>query len=88
MVLTIADDRRRVAAGVIARGALCAFLPEIRRVIDTTHALESVHARLRTIIKTCGHFPNEEAATKLMCVALQNMTASGSARGRRPGGRR
>ncbi len=40
-----------------------AFPPDIRRVIYTTNALESVHARLRKIIKTRGHFPNDEAAT-------------------------
>jgi putative transposase len=38
------------------------FPPEIRRVIYTTNAPESVHARLRKIIKTRGHFPNDEAA--------------------------
>jgi hypothetical protein len=53
-----------------------AFPPAIRRVIDTTNALESVHARLRKIIKTRGHFPNDEAATKLIWLALRNITAS------------
>lgn len=52
-----------------------AFPPEIRRVIYTTNALESVHARLRKIIKTRGHFPNDEAATKLIWLALRNITA-------------
>ena len=36
-----------------------AFPLAIRRVIYTTNALESVHARLRTIITTRGHFPND-----------------------------
>jgi putative transposase len=53
-----------------------AFPPEIRRVIYTTNALESVHARLRKIIKTRGHFPNDDAATKLIWLALRNITAS------------
>jgi putative transposase len=53
-----------------------AFPPEIRRVIYTTNALESVHARLRKIIKTRGHFPNDEAATKLLWLALRNITAA------------
>jgi transposase-like protein len=52
-----------------------AFPPEIRRVIYTTNALESVHAQLRKIIKTRGHFPNDEAATKLIWLALRNITA-------------
>src|SRR5512144_2258127 len=51
-----------------------AFAPEIRRVIYTTNALESVHALLRKIIKTRGHFPNDEATIKLLCLALRNLT--------------
>lgn len=38
--------------------------------------IESVHARLRKIIKTRGHFPNDEAATKLLWLALRNITAT------------
>ncbi len=52
-----------------------AFPPTVRRVIYTTNALESVHAQLRKIIKTRGHFPNDEAATKLIWLALRNITA-------------
>jgi len=44
-------------------------------VIDTTNALESVHAQLRKIIKTRGHFPSDEAATKLIGLALRHITA-------------
>ena len=51
-----------------------AFPPEIRRVIYTTNALESVHAQLRKIIKTRGHFPTDDAATKLLWLALRNIT--------------
>jgi transposase-like protein len=52
-----------------------AFPPEVRRVLYTTNALESVHAQLRKIIKSRGHFPNDEAATKLLWLALRNITA-------------
>ena len=52
------------------------FPPDVRRVIYTTNALESVHARLRKIIKTRGHFPNNEAAKKLLWLALRNITAT------------
>ena len=52
-----------------------AFPPDVRRVIYTTNAIESVHARLRKIIKTRGHFPSDEAATKLIWLALRNITA-------------
>jgi len=55
-----------------------AFPPEVRRVIYTTNALESVHARIRKIIKTRGHFPTDEAATKLIWLALRNITAGWS----------
>ena len=53
-----------------------AFPPEIRRVIYTTNALESLNARVRKIIKIRGHFPNDEAATKLIWLALRNITAA------------
>lgn len=53
-----------------------AFPPEIRRVLYTTNAIESVNARLRKIIKTRGHFPNDAAATKLIWLALRNITTT------------
>ena len=43
--------------------------------IYTTNAIESLNARLRKIIKTRGHFPSDEAATKLIWLALRNITA-------------
>jgi putative transposase len=52
-----------------------AFPPEVRRVIYTTNAIESVNARLRKIIKTRGHFPSDDAATKLIWLALRNITS-------------
>jgi transposase-like protein len=52
-----------------------AFPPEVRRVIYTTNAIESVNARLRKIIKTRGHFPNDAAAIKLIWLAMRNITA-------------
>ncbi len=50
-----------------------AFPPEIRRLIYTTNAIESLHRGLRKIIKTRGHFPNDQAATKLLFLALRNI---------------
>lgn len=49
-----------------------AFGEEIRRMIYTTNAIESLNYQLRKVIKTKGHFPNEEAAIKLMFLALRN----------------
>jgi putative transposase len=51
-----------------------AYPQEVRQIIYTTNALESLHMRLRKIIKTRGHFPNDEAATKLLYLALRNIT--------------
>src|SRR4051812_841388 len=55
-----------------------AFPPDVRRVIYTTNAIESVNARLRKIIKTRGHFPSDDAANKLIWLALRNITADWS----------
>ena len=46
---------------------------EIRKVIYTTNAIESLNMTLRKIIKNRGHFPNDEAATKLLYLALKNV---------------
>jgi putative transposase len=49
-----------------------AFPPEVRRVIYTTNAIEALNRQLRKAIKTKGHFPNEEAARKLIYLAVTN----------------
>jgi len=54
------------------------FPPAVRKVIYTTNAIESVNARLRKIIKTRGHFPSDDAANKLIWLALRNITADWS----------
>ncbi len=50
-----------------------AYPPEVRKVIYTTNALESVNMRLRKIIKNRGHFPNDDAAIKLLYLAIRNI---------------
>ena len=52
-----------------------AFPPEVRRVIYTTNTLEHVNRQLRKTLKTRGHFPSDEAATKLIWLALQHVMA-------------
>jgi transposase-like protein len=52
-----------------------AFSPAVRKVIYTTNAIESLHSQLRKIIKTRGHFPKDDAATKLLWLALRNITS-------------
>jgi putative transposase len=49
-----------------------AYEPEVRRVIYTTNAIEALNRQLRKAIKTKGSFPTEEAAIKLIYLAIQN----------------
>jgi putative transposase len=70
---TIAPSWRRAWDRVIP---FFAFPPEVRRVVYTTNAIESVNARLRKIIKTRGHFPSDAAAAKLIWLALRNITTT------------
>jgi putative transposase len=51
-----------------------AYPPDVRRLLYTTNAIESLHMQLRKIVKTRGHFPTDEAATKLLYLALRNIT--------------
>jgi len=51
------------------------FPAEVRKVIYTTNAVEARHMSLRKIIKTRGSFPSEEAALKLIYLALRNVIA-------------
>jgi putative transposase len=50
-----------------------AFPPEIRKVIYTTNAIESMNRSLRKIIKNRGAFPTDQAATKLLFLAIRNI---------------
>jgi putative transposase len=49
-----------------------AFPPEVRRVIYTTNAIEALNRQLRKALKTKGHFPHEDAARKLIYLAVTN----------------
>lgn len=51
------------------------FPAEVRKMIYTTNAVESLHMTMRKIIKTRGSFPSEEAAPKLLYLALRNASA-------------
>jgi putative transposase len=72
---TVAAAWRRVWDRVIP---FFAFPPAVRRVIYTTNSIESVNARLRKVVKARGHFPGDDAATKLLWLALRNITADWS----------
>jgi putative transposase len=49
------------------------FPRPIRRILTTTNAIESLHMQLRKILKTRGHFPTDDAAAKLIFLALRNI---------------
>ena len=49
-----------------------AYPDEVRRVLYPTNAIETLNRQLRKAIKTKGHFPNEEAARKLIYLAITN----------------
>jgi len=51
-----------------------AYPNEIRKMIYTTNAIESLHMQLRKVLKTRGHFPSDEAATKLIYLVLRDIT--------------
>ncbi len=50
-----------------------AFPPELRKIIYTTNAIESLNYQLRKIIKNRGHFPNDDAAIKLLWLAIRDI---------------
>ena len=52
-----------------------AFPSEIRSLIYTTNAIESLNSQVRRALRSHGHFPSDEAATKLMWLAFRNITA-------------
>jgi len=59
-----------------------AFDVEIRKVICSTNAIESVNARIRKAVRARGHFPNEQAALKCVYMALMSLDPTGNGRRR------
>lgn len=53
---------------------MLAYPREVRRILYTTNAIESLNMRLRKILKARGHFPTDEAAAKLIYLGLRNIT--------------
>ena len=51
------------------------YPPELRRIVYTTNAIESINFQLRKITKTRGHFPSDDAAMKLLYLGLRNITS-------------
>ena len=58
------------------------FDREIRRIVCTTNAIESVNARIRKAVKARGHFPNEQAALKCVYLAVMALDPTGKGQAR------
>jgi transposase-like protein len=58
------------------------FDAEIRKIVCTTNAIESVNARIRRAVKARGHFPNEAAALKCVYMAIMSLDPTGQGRRR------
>ena len=54
------------------------YSPEIRRVIYSTNAIESLNARFRRATRARGHFPNEQAAMKCLYMVVRSLDPTGS----------
>ena len=59
-----------------------AFDAEIRKVVCSTNAIESVNARIRRAVRARGHFPNEQAALKCVYLAVMALDRTGTGRRR------
>lgn len=52
-----------------------AFAEAVRRIVYATNAIEALNSKLRRAVRARGHFPNDEAATKLLCLVLNRAAA-------------
>jgi putative transposase len=50
-----------------------AFAPAVRKIVYTTNAIEALNAKLRRAVRARGHFPSDEAATKLIFLVLRQV---------------
>ena len=69
---TVAQSWRRKWEQVIP---FFSFAPEVRKIIYTTNAIESLHSQVRKSVRSHGHFPSDQAATKLIWLVLRNIEA-------------
>lgn len=81
------DDRYPAIRGLWER-SWAQFIPfldydvEIRRVICSTNAIESINARYRRAVRARGHFPNEQAALKCLYLVTRSLDPTGRGRAR------
>src|SRR6476469_543792 len=76
------------AAVRLWRSAWSAFIPfldydvEIRKIICTTNAIESLNARYRRAVRARGHFPTDQAALKCLYLVTRSLDPTGRGRAR------
>jgi transposase-like protein len=81
-------EKRYPAITRLWESAWAEFVPflqfdrEIRTIICTTNAIESINARLRRAVRARGHFPTEQAALKCLYLALMSLDSTGTGRQR------
>jgi putative transposase len=81
-------EKRYPAITRLWENAWAEFVPflrfdnEIRTIICTTNAIESINARLRRAVNARGHFPTEQAALKCLYLALMSLDPTGKGRAR------
>ena len=81
-------EKRYPAITRLWENAWAEFVPflqfdhEIRTIICTTNAIESINARLRRAVNARGHFPTEQAAMKCLYLALMSLDPTGKGRQR------
>jgi len=71
---TIGQSWRRNREKIIP---FLAYPPEVRKLIYTTNAIEGLHRSQRKNVRNQGHFPNDDAAIKLLYLVIRNISAKG-----------
>lgn len=71
---TIGQSWRRAWAEVVP---FFAFPEEVRRIVYTTNQIEALNSKLRPAIRARGHFPNDDAAMKLLFLVLNRSEKEG-----------
>ena len=69
----VPGHRPKLAGGLGTPDRVFDYPPEIRKVIYTTNAIESLNASLRKLLKNRGAFPNDEAIVKVIYLAMKNV---------------
>ena len=66
----ISSHRSKLASQLKSRHPFFAFPEAVQRIIYTTNAIEALNSKLRRAVRARGHFPNDDAATKLLYLCL------------------